>query len=330
MQNRPLIIIVTYPFTPKSAGIYSQHKLCHLLRTHGYDSYLLFIKGKSTLNPDWDTPIWRGTESSRLSIAIYSELIHGNPLKTTKSIYWILGKDIIPPSKKNAQATFFYWDQAQENHFGLNILRVPLKHENLGIRSNDVLVYRGKSRAWKPPVWQGKNYIYVDRYGKNKKSSEEFNNALNQASAIIIAEDSLVIEEAIYSGCPVIVRPGTNMPLHSKNIKSIYIQQNQNDWPSLSDLREAIPASINLIAQKNASIENSFLNLTKEIDKIGSVGIPSKPPRTSLTGFQKTKITCLRLLSSYKNQGLFGLARLFDEAFHLRVEATRKVTIFPK
>jgi len=330
MQNQPLVIIVTNPFTLKSAGIYSQHKLCHLLRTHGYDSYLLFIKGKSTLNPDWDTPVWYGSGVDKLSIAIYSELVHGNPLNATQSIYWILGKDIVPPSKKNAKETFFYWDQAQENHLGLNILRVPPKRENLGIRSNDVLVYRGKSRAWKPPVWQGKNYIYVDRYGKNKKSTEEFNDALNQASAIIIAEDSLVIEEAIYSGCPVIVRPGTNLPVHSRNIKSLYIQQNQNDWPNLPDLVEAIPDSINFIAQKNAIVEDSFLNLTKEINKMGSEGIPSKPPKTSLTRFQKTKIVCLRLLSSYKNRGFFGLVRLFDEAFYLRVEAIRKAIISPK
>jgi hypothetical protein len=330
MQNQPIVIIVTYPFTLKSAGIYSQHKLCHLLRTHGYDSYLLFIKGKPTLNPDWDTPIWCGSDVSKLSIAIYSELIHGNPLNATQPIYWILGKDIVPPSKKNAKGKFFYWDQAQENHLGLNILRVPPKRDNLGIRTNDVLVYRGKKRAWKPPAWQGKNYVYIDRYGKNKKSSEQFNNSLNRASAIIIAEESLVIEEAIYSGCPIIVRPGTNLPVYSRNIKSIHIQQNQNDWPNLSDLMKAIPASIDFIAQKNARVEDSFLNLTKEIDKIGSEGIPSKPPKTSLTRFQKTKIVCLRLLSSSKNLGFFGLVRLFDEAFHLRVEAIRKAVICPK
>ena len=121
MQNKPLIIIVTYPFTPKSAGIYSQHKLCHLLRTHGYDSYLLFIKGKPTLNPDWDTPIWCGTDSIRISIGIYSELIYGNPLNTTKAIYWILGKDIVQPSKSKAEGTNFYWDPALENHLGLYV-----------------------------------------------------------------------------------------------------------------------------------------------------------------------------------------------------------------
>jgi hypothetical protein len=319
MQDKPRIIVVTYPFTRKSAGVYSQHKLCHLLRKKGYDSYLLFIKGSPSINEEWDTPVWPGSAKDVVSIVIYSELIHDNPLNATNIIYWILGNEIIPPKKNNEKAVYFHWSPEFENHLALNVLRISPISTSLSRRDDMILVYRGKNRSWKPPIWYGKKYVYVDRYGKNKKSSQEFLAALNQATSIILAEDSLVIEEAIYSGCPVIVRPGTKLPEYSREIKSIYFQKNQHDWPNLSDLLVTIPESIDYISKKNELVEQGILELTRVIDSMTSSSLPTTPPKISLTRLQRSKIVFLRSLSALKNQGFSGLVRLIEETFHHRM-----------
>jgi hypothetical protein len=320
MVSNPKIIIVTYPFTHKSAGVYSQHKLCHLLRVNGFDSYLLFIKGKPNLNPDWDTPIWSGCEKNVVSIAIYSELIRGNPIGATNIIYWILGNEIIPP-RSNPKAMYFYWSQEHENHLALDVMRIN-PFTNNSIKNDEmILVYRGKNRSWKPPIWHGKNYIYVDRFGKNRKSSQEFSELLKKASGIILAEDSSVIEEAIFSGCPVIVRPNTKLPDYVREIKSIFLQRDTNDWPNTLDLLNTIPESTRYISHKNEHIEESFTDLTNAIKKIEISSVAKNPPRTALTTIQRASIIFIRIISSLKNHGIRGLLSLLLEAMYLRIFA---------
>jgi hypothetical protein len=318
MAGNPKIIIVTYPFTHKSAGVYSQHKLCHMLRVNGFDSYLLFVKGKPDLNPDWDTPIWSGCENNVVSVAIYSELIRGNPIGATNIIYWILGNEIIPP-RNNPKAMYFYWSQEHENHLALNVLRIKPSTNNSVNKDEMILVYRGKSRSWKPPIWHGKDYIYVDRFGKNRKSSQEFSELLKKASGIILAEDSSVIEEAIFSGCPVIVRPNTKLPDYVSEIKSIFLQRYTNDWPNVLDLLNTIPESTRYISNKNQYVEESFTDLTNAIKKIEISSVAKKAPRTTLTTIQRARIIFIRMISSLKNHGIRGFLSLFLEALYLRI-----------
>ena len=55
-----VVLIATFGYTNRSAGIRAQHLLCHELRQRGWDAFLVFATDSVATNPEWDTPIWKG------------------------------------------------------------------------------------------------------------------------------------------------------------------------------------------------------------------------------------------------------------------------------
>ena len=310
-----IILITTNAFTQGSAGIYSQHKLCHKLRENGFDAYLVMIDGSRSINPNWDTPVWTGVSSPVHSVAIYSEMIHNNPLKASTCIYWILGDFIIQPNPSKTKGKFFYWYGVGSNCLKLNNLDLEFFATPEDSERHNFVAYKGKNRNWQPSISTGDAIVTVERFGRNQITREEFRALLHSSKAVLIAEDSLVIEEAIISGCPVIVEPGIKIHRHGQPLPSLYLRSSVSDWPDLLRLSTNIRQSQEVLIAEGRDKELTLGNLLEHLHSVeNTCSSPSLPP-TFFPVMSRIRIKALRLVSAVRKGGFKDVLLLLFEVF---------------
>ena len=92
-MNIPPIVIWTPSYQELNGGAVALHKLCHDLNCLGANAAVhippyLVDKTVSPVNPNYNTPLV--DEANRDDIAIYPEIVHGNPLGTNRVTRWLL------------------------------------------------------------------------------------------------------------------------------------------------------------------------------------------------------------------------------------------------
>jgi len=314
-----LILITTYPFTTTSAGIVSQHKLCDTLRKLNYDARLVMIKGKPKTNPKWDTPVWDGNGARGVSVGIYSELINENPLNTTFCVYWILGLEIAIPLHQFRKRVQLFWHSDGPDTLKINILDEDFFSKSEESARSGLIAYRGKRHQWTIASDHYESITYIDRFGKNAVSRQKLKELLQRSRALIVEEDTLLIEESILSGCPVIVRPGVELPAIASQIPSIYFQKNESDWPNLDHLYSVIQSSIELIRFENKSRDSSVENLCLILESMSSENANYCTPRTFLPYISKIRIFQVRVRSAFIQERFKGLLGLTSDAIKSRM-----------
>lgn len=83
------------PYRETSAGIVVLHTLCHALNVEGHEAYII---GTDVVNPDFDTPL--ATPDVRIRhkvlglepVAVYPEVVSGNPMNADVCVRYILNK----------------------------------------------------------------------------------------------------------------------------------------------------------------------------------------------------------------------------------------------
>lgn len=132
------IVIYTYDFDMGIGGIKVMHKLCHILNTMGYESYLMPIHIHSTFTVYYDnTPIITQEILENLSdcIVVYPEGIQYNPLESKYVVRWVLG----PPRHEDIATwsgddlVFWYMDYYYVDFVGQrnNTLFVTENHSDI-------------------------------------------------------------------------------------------------------------------------------------------------------------------------------------------------------
>lgn len=94
MKNRPIVIYAP-SFSRMRGGIVVLHKLCYLLNKCGFESYLApsgYVGGWFWYGYD-NTPIVSQHILEQNFVAVYPELVEGNPLNAKQVIRWILSND---------------------------------------------------------------------------------------------------------------------------------------------------------------------------------------------------------------------------------------------
>ncbi len=317
METPNLVILIpTFSYAYKSAGIHAQHKLCHLLRTNGYNAFLVPLKHKMETNPDWDTPLWRGSKKPITSIAIYSELLPGNPLRANHQIHWILGEEYNAASLTSGN--ILKW-----NSFGKNSLRVDLHGESISTLSSyqrqGFAAYNGKVRCKKIPGLKNENLTIINRFGAHAQRRDEIIGILKKVKAIFVAEDSMIIEEALLHGCPVVICPGPFKPDDANKLPALYCQADTKDLPMFDELLEGIPLSkLHIMNKRQTSVE-TFRNLSTLIEQLSQQNQQPSLPRTKVGIVARLTIFRLRISNALEKDSLRGLVHLLVDASKSRI-----------
>ncbi|MGX9556198.1 glycosyltransferase family 2 protein [Pseudomonas sp. CFBP 5750] len=202
-----------------SSGVCVLHYLCHVLNLSGYEAYLTPCQ----VNPKLRTPILtdevrRQHRSLGLApIAVYSEVMDGNPLDAPIVARYILNREgFLTGRAIKAQKSdlFFYYTQ----DFGgdsdnSNLLLLPVIDSELFSPPTE-------------PVQRSGSYLYLHRIDRSKvdysmlpddievlsmdnpKTLAELAQIFRTASTLYSYEISATCTEAMLCGCPVIYMPG--------------------------------------------------------------------------------------------------------------------------
>ena len=85
----PTFVINAPPYTHRSSGIRALYRLCHHLNAYGYSCAMQVVERVET-PPSWNVRYYDGP--IRDGIAIYPEIVSGNPLGASKVVRWVLNK----------------------------------------------------------------------------------------------------------------------------------------------------------------------------------------------------------------------------------------------
>lgn len=212
--------IMAPDYRETSAGIVVMHTLCDVLNRDGYEAY---IAGTTVVNPQFDTPLLTlevqtlHRAQGRTPIAVYPEVVSGNPLNAEVSVRYILnriGYISGKPLNEGKDDLFFYYS---ENFLG------DAKKSDVDFLFLPVL----DTELFKPDPTRTKDKTYVFQYRypldkidfslfpagtellsmANPVSLPELAKKLQRGRVLYSYELSSVCPEAMMCGCPVIFLP---------------------------------------------------------------------------------------------------------------------------
>lgn len=214
--------ILAPDYRETSSGVATLHYLCHLLNLMGREAY---ICGAKVVNPDLKTPLLtpedanRHTTAGRMPIAVYPEVVVGDPLKCPVVARFLLNFEGFLNSKgmqEGAEDLLFYSGKliaAKKGDPDGDLLNLPII---------DVSLFR-PAEATTPK--QGA-YLYQNRFPleqvdysqlpegirllsvANPLSLAELAKLLKVAEVLYTYEWSMTCVMALLCGCPVIFIPG--------------------------------------------------------------------------------------------------------------------------
>lgn len=121
-------IVMAPDYKESSLGVQVIHRLCHLLNENGHQAWLK----PCIVNPQWNTPVipyddfLEYTDGGKPFIAIYPEVVTGNPLNAPVAVRYMLNRaGVIEDNEMEAKAEdlfFWYRDEFAEKTFQPNML----------------------------------------------------------------------------------------------------------------------------------------------------------------------------------------------------------------
>lgn len=206
-----------------SSGICVMHYLCHALNVSGHEAYVALC---DVVNPQLRTPFLteaimeQHRRASRVPIAVYPEVIDGNPLGSAVVVRYILnregflnGRDV---GAADTDLFFYYAEDFMDSTSQGNMLTLPVIDSQLFCPPDQ-------------PTERTKSYLYLHRYPhdqidfdllpedvelltfKNAKTLAELAEIFKCAKALYSFEVSTICTEAMLCGCPVIYFKGEHI-----------------------------------------------------------------------------------------------------------------------
>jgi GT2 family glycosyltransferase len=212
---------ITAPaYRRSSAGIRVMHLLCHALNRSGEEAYIL----TDVVNPALSTPqltdaiATRHRQAGREPIAVYPEIVKGNPLKARSVVRYVLntpgliggdkeyadteliyayGKSILPPSAP------------QDNILFLPSVETDIFHDNApgeANRRSGVLIYPGRySQALtEHPEIASMATVITSTWPETRQAMADL---FRRSEILYCFESTAVALEAVLCGCAVAVLP---------------------------------------------------------------------------------------------------------------------------
>ena len=223
--------ILAPDFRHSSAGVRNLHYLCHVLNELGFEAY---VSGASVVSDFLRTPILdeatieRHFRSGRMPIAVYPEIVSGNPLHVPVVARWLLNK----PGALGGDVVFGRNDLIF-HHLpwclpdGLDgyPLYVPsvdtriFNNENnpLDSKRSGFCRYANKYLAWGGKI-KPEHESFQSLGHEVPLTPEEIATILRRSEALYCYERSAIIQEAVACGCPVLNVPSGYWDIQSDEV----------------------------------------------------------------------------------------------------------------
>lgn len=218
-ENDPYYIFAG-DYRHTSSGIRCLHYLCHALNELGEEAYLVNVKITSSylrtpvLTPD---TVSRHHQSGRTPVALYPEVVAGNPLKAPVVARWLLnvpghlGGDTV---YDDGDLVYYYADWCLPEGMSGTPLELPTVDTRFfnnednpeDIRRSGACYYAHKYLAFGGkilPEHQSLTSLCHDI----PRSPEELAAILRRSDVLYCYEPSAIIHEALACGCPVLLVP---------------------------------------------------------------------------------------------------------------------------
>jgi hypothetical protein len=216
--NAPYYIF-NFDYRQSSAGIRVLHYLCHALNEVGEEAYIL----ADVTSPYLRTPklteevMMRHLQSGRLPIAVYPEIISGNPMEAPVVARWLLNKPghIGGDSVYDQNEIIFAYQKiyAPEGVFS-HLLYIPVIDGRIfHNRDNPNDFKRQGACFYAHKYLMSGGELTSHAVGATSlcqntpRSHEEIAEILKRSEVLYSYEPSAIITEALYCGCPVVIIP---------------------------------------------------------------------------------------------------------------------------
>jgi GT2 family glycosyltransferase len=205
-----------------SSGIVSLHYLCHMLNLNGREAY---IYGTDVVNPELKTPLLdsaiaqRHVAAGKVPIAVYPEVVTGNPLNCAVVVRFLLNfEGFISGKSMDAAASdlFFYYAARLAEHRGDpdgDLLCLPTIDVELfstvvpGTVRDGIYLYQNRHPLAQIDYSQLPADIRLLSMA-NALTLPELAELLRNAEVLYTYEWSMTCVIAVLCGCPVIFIPG--------------------------------------------------------------------------------------------------------------------------
>jgi hypothetical protein len=197
-------VMYSVDYRHASAGNRACHRLVHELNERGYPTY-----SAHKINPEWHELSWNKQVSE--FIAIYPEIILGNPLRSNKVVRWVLnvpGK-LGGPTAYNSLDMVFAWNSSFLSNVPLLTVNI-MEHDLFCYadqKENEEVCYFGK--GWlrgtdQVPATKSMLHITCDWPPTRK----ELATLLRNTKTLYTYDDcTSIIDKAFACGCKVILMP---------------------------------------------------------------------------------------------------------------------------
>jgi O-antigen biosynthesis protein len=283
-EHRHPYYVVAPDYRETSAGVRVMHRLCHMLNTQGQEAY---IAGAQIFHPDLLTPVLDDETTAKhrakglIPIAIYSDIVTGNPLRAPVCVRYMLNKEgVIEGNAINAgpDDLFFYYSPAFTPD-------TQGKFDLLRLHTHDLDLFKPDPERTKtgpllylnriPPSAIDFSLLPEDievLSNQNPLSLAELARKLQSATALYSYESSATCTLAMLCGCPLVALtlPGYEQLGFSSQALSIYagrgyaLTNTEEDLQAARDGLPLIRQYLLYVAQQVGTEIAAFIDKTQQ------------------------------------------------------------------
>jgi hypothetical protein len=283
-------VIVAPPFVANSAGVGCLYRLCHELRSLGFQAVMAVVAGDGRTAPGLDSPMIDMAMARALCdrgfTAVYPETVSGNPLAAASVIRWVLNR----PGLLGGDAVYsddehvFYYSEAFRPYIHNRIagkLYMPTIDESIFYADESVSAQRslecfyvGKS-VWRDGVIDRDRAFEITREFPAKA---ELGKLFRAARVLYCFDNSTILaHEALLCGCPVVVIPdGTQS---RQDYESLELGMDGIAWGVEEHRGE--PVDVPGLRERYARVKRDFVQQLRQLVRVSGqrpVGRVAAPP----------------------------------------------------
>jgi glycosyltransferase involved in cell wall biosynthesis len=284
MNDPSFFEIVTAPYyfcigdyKQKNAGVRAMYYLCHALNELGQEAYIvgaeydvMHLRCPRLQLKDFK----RHQQGQYIPIAIYPEVVKGNPFDMPHVVRWLLNKPGLLGGDEKLSETemvFVYSADYMPEGFQLPLLPIPVVNYSIFHNINNPYDLKREGQTYYADKYLRDGGMLTEHVNGAQSLCQDVNltpdeiaDILRKSELLYCYEPSAIIGEALLCGCPVVIIPS---PYTEKNLKYPIAGEGIASTDSEEDIAYA-KETISICQQNNVDFHGHCWNFVRNfIDK---------------------------------------------------------------